>query len=152
MSLLAATPIIFLVTFAAKGPGFQEMEACSLLVNLRKGMQRSSEQPLVGEERYVATLTTAAKETTLIKVEIWMGDQSLRSSLRISPGLFRVPQFPLYLHNAEVLKPSNFAIRLVFLTLKLVKRSAFQNKRIAVLQLGFGPEKCLGPCEKQALE
>ena len=39
------------------------MEACSLLVNLRKGMQRSSEQPLVGEERYVTTLITAAKET-----------------------------------------------------------------------------------------
>ena len=32
------------------------MEACSLLVNLRKGMQRSSEQPLVGEERYVTTI------------------------------------------------------------------------------------------------
>ena len=27
-------------------------------------MQRSSEQPLVGEERYVTTLITAAKETT----------------------------------------------------------------------------------------
>ena len=40
------------------------MEACSLLVNLRKGMQRSSEQPLVGEERYVTTLITAAKETS----------------------------------------------------------------------------------------
>ena len=40
------------------------MEACSLLVNLRKGMQRSSEQPLVGEERYMTTLITAAKETT----------------------------------------------------------------------------------------
>ena len=26
-------------------------------------MQRSSEQPLVGEERYVTTLITAAKET-----------------------------------------------------------------------------------------
>ena len=26
-------------------------------------MQSSSEQPLVGEERYVTTLTTAAKET-----------------------------------------------------------------------------------------
>ena len=37
------------------------MEACSLLVNLRKGMQSSSEQPLVGEERYVTTLITAAK-------------------------------------------------------------------------------------------
>ena len=38
----------FLVAFAAKGPGFEEMEACFLLVNLRKGMQSSSEQPLVG--------------------------------------------------------------------------------------------------------
>ena len=40
---VAAAPIIFLVTFAFKGPGFQKMEACSLLVNLRKGMQSSSE-------------------------------------------------------------------------------------------------------------
>ena len=39
------------------------MEACSLLVNLRKGMQGSSEQPLVGEEHCVTTLITAAKET-----------------------------------------------------------------------------------------
>ena len=60
--MLAAAPIIFLVTFSAKGPGFQEM-ACSLLVNLRKGMQSLSEQQLVGDERYVTTLITAAKET-----------------------------------------------------------------------------------------
>ena len=32
------------------------MEAYFLLVNLRKGMQSSSEQPSVGEERYVTTL------------------------------------------------------------------------------------------------
>ena len=42
------------------------MEAFSLLVNLRKGMQSSSEQPLVGEERYVKTLMTAAKETRYV--------------------------------------------------------------------------------------
>ena len=41
------------------------MEACSLLVNLRKGRQGANEQPLVGEERYVTTLITAAKETKL---------------------------------------------------------------------------------------
>ena len=41
------------------------MEACSLLVNLRKGMQGSSEQPLVGEEHCVTTLITAATETTV---------------------------------------------------------------------------------------
>ena len=40
------------------------MEACSLLVNLRKGMQDSSEQPLVGEEHCLTTLITAAKETS----------------------------------------------------------------------------------------
>ena len=44
------------------------MEACSLLVNLRKGMQSSSEQPLVGEERYVTTLITAAKETSVLSI------------------------------------------------------------------------------------
>ena len=38
------------------------MEGCSLLVNLRKGMQRSSEQPLAGEERYVTTQIKPAKE------------------------------------------------------------------------------------------
>ena len=40
------------------------MEAYSLLVNLRKGMQSSSEQPLVGEEHCVTTLITVAKETS----------------------------------------------------------------------------------------
>ena len=40
------------------------MEACSLLVNLRKGMKGSSKQPLVGQEHCVTTLITAAKETT----------------------------------------------------------------------------------------
>ena len=34
-----------------------------VLSNKGKGMQSSSEQPLVGEERYVTTLITAAKET-----------------------------------------------------------------------------------------
>ena len=36
-----------------------------VLRNKGKGMQRSSEQPLVGEERYVTTLITAAKETII---------------------------------------------------------------------------------------
>ena len=64
--MLAAAPIIFLVTFAANGLGFKEMEACSLLINLRKGMQSSSEKPLVGEEHCVTTRITAAKGTGLI--------------------------------------------------------------------------------------
>ena len=45
-----------------------------VLRNKGKGMQRSSEQPLVGEERYVTTLITAAKETTSvgeIKAKVW---------------------------------------------------------------------------------
>ena len=40
-----------------------------VLRNKGKGMQRSSEQPLVGEERYVTTLITAAKETR-VNVEL----------------------------------------------------------------------------------
>ena len=40
-----------------------------VLSNKGKGMQSSSEQPLVGEERYVTTRITAAKETTSIVVE-----------------------------------------------------------------------------------
>ena len=36
-----------------------------VLSNKGKGMQSSSEQPLVGEERYVTTRITAAKETIL---------------------------------------------------------------------------------------
>ena len=62
---------MFLVTFAAKVPGFQDMEAWSLLVNLRKGMQSSSEQPLVGEEHCVTTLITAAKETSVYTEVAW---------------------------------------------------------------------------------
>ena len=38
-----------------------------VLSNKGKGMQSSSEQPLVGEERYVTTRITAAKETILLK-------------------------------------------------------------------------------------
>ena len=37
-----------------------------VLSNKGKGMQSSSEQPLVGEERYVTTRITAAKETMIL--------------------------------------------------------------------------------------
>ena len=40
-----------------------------VLSNKGKGMQSSSEQPLVGEERYVTTLITAAKETGILHVD-----------------------------------------------------------------------------------
>ena len=44
-----------------------------VLRNKGKGMQRSSEQPLVGEERYVTTLITAAKETRNPLAKIFFG-------------------------------------------------------------------------------
>ena len=53
------------------------MEAYSL-VNLRKGMQSSSEQPLVGEERYVTTLITAPKETRNLLA--WVSTKNLENS------------------------------------------------------------------------
>ena len=51
-----------------------------VLSNKGKGMQSSSEQPLVGEERYVTTRITAAKETryklaeisSLYFIKIWL--------------------------------------------------------------------------------
>ena len=62
------------------------MEACSLLVNLRKGMQSSSEQPLVGEEHCVTTLITAAKETSKIL--------TIEPMSPTGPGLPRKPWTP----------------------------------------------------------
>ena len=58
------------------------MEACSLLVNLRKGMQSSSEQALVGEEHCMTTLTKAAKETT----NHWITSRSFSMILIYRPG------------------------------------------------------------------
>ena len=43
-----------------------------VLSNKRKGMPSSSEQPLVGEKRYVTTLITAAKETIGLHVILGM--------------------------------------------------------------------------------
>ena len=43
-----------------------------VLSNKGKGMRSSSEQPLVGEERYVTTLITAAKETRTLVVIKYM--------------------------------------------------------------------------------
>ena len=74
------------------------MEACSLLVNLRKGMQGSSEQPLVGEEHCVTTLITAAKETRhqwerLTKVLLKFG--SMKTNSHRIPVQIITPQFKL---------------------------------------------------------
>ena len=51
-----------------------------VLSNKGKGMQSSSEQPLVGEERYVTTRITAAKETKE------NGDEEKHSRARRAPG------------------------------------------------------------------
>ena len=68
-------------------------------------------------------------------------------------GLFRaLPQFPLYLCNAEVLSHQTSQSSLFFLHWKHVKRLAFESKRIAVWQLAFRVWKVLGTFEKQALE
>ena len=46
-----------------------------VLSNKGKGMQSSSEQPLVGEERYVTTRITAAKETRASKGTLRYGNK-----------------------------------------------------------------------------
>ena len=50
----------------------------------------------------------------------------------IFSGLFRVPRFPLYLRNAEVLSNQTSQSCCFFIHYKDIQRSAFQNKRIAV--------------------
>ena len=65
-------------------------------------------------------------------------------------GLILVPQFPLYLRNAEVLILQTSQSSLFFLHQKHVKASAFQNKHIAVWRLAFRARKVLGTLEKQA--
>ena len=45
-------------------PGFQKMEACSLLVNLRERNAELEWAAVSGEDRCVTTLITAAKETS----------------------------------------------------------------------------------------
>ena len=59
-------------------------------------------------------------------------------------GLFRMPQFTLYLRNAEVLSHQPLQSSFFFLHQKHVKRPAFENKRIAVHNRYFGPEKFSG--------
>ena len=46
-----------------------------VLSNKGKGMQSSSEQPLVGEECYMTTLITAAKETNLSQAPLLLHSQ-----------------------------------------------------------------------------
>ena len=63
--------------------------------------------------------------------------------------LFRAPQFPLYLLNADILSHQTLEPSWLFLHQKYVKRSAFQNKRIAVSLLAFRAQKFLGTFQKQ---
>ena len=64
--------------------------------------------------------------------------------LRNFSGLPRVPQFPLYLCNAEDLKHQTSQSSWCFLHEKHVKRSAFQNKWIQFENWLFRPEKFSG--------
>ena len=64
-----------------------EVPRCFLLVNVRKGMQSSSEQPLVGEERCVTTLTTAVKEANVGWVA-WFSFLFQEVFLRVKNQLF----------------------------------------------------------------
>ena len=66
--------------------------------------------------------------------------------------MFRVPQFPLYLRNADVLSGQNLKSSWFFVHEKHFKRSDFQNKWIAVLQLAFRARKVFRTFVKQAPE
>ena len=67
MYLLAAAPIISCYIYRQR-PGFQKIEAFSLLVNLRERNVELEWADVSGEGRCVTTLITAAKETMRIRV------------------------------------------------------------------------------------
>ena len=60
-------------------------------------------------------------------------------------GHFRVSQFPLYLKNGKDLSRQTLQLFFFF-----VKRSALQNKRLAVSQMAFRARKVFGTFEKRA--
>ena len=64
-------PLAANVTRNIVGAAANSYSMLLVLSNKGKGMQSSSEQPLVGEERYVTTLITAAKETTKRREQFW---------------------------------------------------------------------------------
>ena len=71
-----------------------------VLINKGKGMQSSSEQPLVGEERYVTTLITAAKETI---------GQAESDSYAVNKQLFYIPiNFEFLAHSSQSKSRKNF--------------------------------------------
>ena len=65
-----------------------------VLSNKGKGMQSSSEQPLVGEERYVTTRITAAKETRSTNERNFV---ALKESISIILKVTKASKFS-YLH------------------------------------------------------
>ena len=65
-------------------------------------------------------------------------------------GHFRVSQFPFYLKNGEDLSRQTSQLVCFLLPWKHVKRSAFQNKRLAVSQMAFRAQKVFGTFEKRA--
>ena len=71
--------------------------------------------------------------------------KTLSQMSRNFSGLFRVPQFPLYLRNAEVLSRQTLQYSWFFFHWKHVKKSGFENKRITGWQLAFRARKVLGP-------
>ena len=56
--------------FEKRAPGFQKMEACFLLVNLRERNAELEGAAVSGEDRFVTTPITAAKETSSENVVI----------------------------------------------------------------------------------
>ena len=74
-------------------------------------MQSSSEQPLVGEERYVTTRITAAKETRFLMPDSVSRFWILDPGFQILDSGFRVPDFK----QTPVFVPPNFCISIVFI-------------------------------------
>ena len=65
-------------------------------------------------------------------------------------GAFSRVTIPIVSQEWRGFKSSNFTVLFLFLPCKHVKRSAFQNKRLAVSRMVFGVRNVFGTFEKRA--
>ena len=79
-----------------------------------------------------------------------MGRWLVSQKSRNFSGLFRVPNLPLRLRNAEVLGYQTLQFLLVFRTLKTCVKISFSKQVDAFRQMAFQARRVLGSFEKQA--
>ena len=91
----------------------------------------------------------------LVRKSIWRLRVRSRPGARFSKvpklyGPFSGVTIPFVSQERKVLESSHFTVIFLFVTLKTFKRSAFQNKRLAISLMAFPARNVFGNFEKRA--